>query len=204
MRILFYGDSNTYGYQPGGSRLSAEYRYPQIVAKELGQVEIVEAGLNGRNASFSAPGEPELLGGATFRQVMLEAGDVDIVTIMLGTNDIFPPLEDGAETIAANVGEMAKIARELKPDVKVILMAPVPISSEGMLFSVHVYGGNQAILEQDLATPLKSVAENLGVEFFDASHAVPYADAGDGVHLSAEANQAIGLALAAKLKALID
>ena len=202
MRILFYGDSNTYGYQPGGGRLPKEERYPQIVAQQLGLADIVEAGLNGRNAAFAASGEPELLGGATFRQVMLDAGQVDVVTIMLGTNDLFPPIEADAATIAANMGRMARIAEELNPKVQVILMAPVPISKSGMHFSIYVYGGNKTLLEQDLAQAISNVAKELGVHFFDAGQAVPEADAEDGIHLTAKANQAIGLALAAKLRAL--
>ena len=140
----------------------------ELGQKELGQIEIVEAGLNGRNAAFTASGEPELLGGAMFRSVMLSAMPIDLVTIMLGTNDLFPPIEDEAKTIAANMGQMAQIAKEINPTVQVILMAPVPISKEGLHFAVSVYGGNRQLLEQDLAVAIDLVAQKIGVHFFDA------------------------------------
>ena len=74
MKIICYGDSNTYGYDPRsflGDRYPAEHRWVDILARKLG-CTAVNAGMNGREIPR--------------RAVQFEAADMLI--IMLGTNDL--------------------------------------------------------------------------------------------------------------------
>ena len=54
IRILCYGDSNTWGYMPGtGERYSEDIRWPMIVQKHLGNgYTVIENGINGRTTCF--------------------------------------------------------------------------------------------------------------------------------------------------------
>ena len=80
VRILCFGDSNTYGYDPRGffgDRYESEDCWPQLLANQTCQV-VINAGANGREIPRSSD---------TLR--LLEAfGSVDIFLVMLGTNDL--------------------------------------------------------------------------------------------------------------------
>ena len=205
MRVLFYGDSNTYGYIIGGGRLEQQDRFPCIVAQTLNNsIEAIECGLNGRNAAFDAPGERELLGGNSFQTTLLANQPLDGLVIMLGTNDVFPPIEHTVSTIVQNIKKMLHIALEMYHNLWILLLAPVPISQDGVHMSEVVYGANAALLKQDLATPFSKLAQEEHIDFFDTQTVVPYADGIDGVHLTAKAHHAIGLALADKIAQIID
>ena len=74
MKIICYGDSNTYGYDPRsffGDRYPAEERWVDILAKKLG-CDAVNAGMNGREI----PRNP------------VKFEPADLLLIMLGTNDL--------------------------------------------------------------------------------------------------------------------
>jgi len=85
-KILFFGDSNTYGYDPRsyiGERLTKEQRWAGIVDLALtGKAEVLEAGQNGRQIP-GIPGNEEFV--KRFTRVL---GCGDIFAVMLGTNDV--------------------------------------------------------------------------------------------------------------------
>lgn len=80
MRILCFGDSNTYGYDPRGffgDRYDAEDRWPDLLARQTGW-DVINLGANGREIPHShAP-----------LQLLAEYAPVDIFLVMLGTNDL--------------------------------------------------------------------------------------------------------------------
>ena len=72
MRVICFGDSNTYGYDPRGwlgGRYDEENRWVDILAQKTGW-KIVNRGQNGREI----PGAPVPI-----------HGDVDLFIVMLGT-----------------------------------------------------------------------------------------------------------------------
>ena len=80
MRILCFGDSNTYGYDPRGffgDRYGSEDRWVDLLAKQTGH-ECINAGANGREI----PRSPYVL------RLLTEHAPVDILLVMLGTNDL--------------------------------------------------------------------------------------------------------------------
>ena len=84
-RILFYGDSNTFGYDPTGlaDRYPADVRWVDIIADKLSySLEVVPRGMNGRTIPASI-NEYELVD-----STIKSASPLDYFGIMLGTNDI--------------------------------------------------------------------------------------------------------------------
>ena len=80
MRILCFGDSNTYGYDPRGffgDRYGAEDRWVDLLVKQTGH-ECINAGANGQEI----PHNPYAIG------LLAEHAPVDIFLVMLGTNDL--------------------------------------------------------------------------------------------------------------------
>ena len=101
MNILCYGDSNTWGYSPGGGvRFDADTRWPAVMAGCLGEgFQIFEEGLNGRTiGSFMPYGNP--LNGLEYLERILPGfSDLDMIILYLGINDLFQRDDIGAEEI---------------------------------------------------------------------------------------------------------
>ena len=58
MRVLCFGDSNTWGYIPGtGGRYASDVRWTGVL-KQLTGFEVIEEGLNGRTTAFTDAVEP--------------------------------------------------------------------------------------------------------------------------------------------------
>ena len=109
LRILCFGDSNTYGYDPRGffgDRYAADDRWIDLLAKQTGH-EIINAGANGREI----PRNPYAL------RLLEEHAPVDIFLVMLGTNDL---LQSASAQDAAT--RMNAFLNPLLPHCKQILL----------------------------------------------------------------------------------
>lgn len=132
-KILFYGDSNTYGYDPRGlraGRYAAEHRWPDILASELAGSWIVEAdGMNGRpiaESDFSF---------RVLERSIKEASPLDYFAVMLGSNDIAHGGGESAKSIAGRMEAMIDFVEGLPvfrdAGATVILIADPLISGGG-------------------------------------------------------------------------
>lgn len=107
IRILCYGDSNTWGYISGSNhqRYGNDERWTKILAKSLGSdFEIIEEGLNSRTliSNDTRPGK-EGKNGYEYLIPCLDTHDpIDLVILMLGTNE----LKSTYNKSAKDVGEM--------------------------------------------------------------------------------------------------
>jgi lysophospholipase L1-like esterase len=98
-RIVAYGDSLTYGWIPNPNPPSERYgpdgRWPGVLQKELGSnFQVIEEGLDGRTTDAPDPGSPisgaQLDGSAYIQACLASHLPVDLVVIMLGSNDLKP------------------------------------------------------------------------------------------------------------------
>ena len=109
MKIICYGDSNTYGYDPRsflGDRYPAEYRWVDILARKLG-CTAVNAGMNGREIPRQA----------------VKFEEADLLLIMLGTNDL---LQGNSPAEVRN--RMGRFLESLDFDKsKILLITPPPL-----------------------------------------------------------------------------
>ena len=116
-RILIYGDSNSWGYLDDGSGVRYEKAWPHVMAAHLSHTHaldchLIEELLPGRTTAYPDPQEgPEYNGLPYLRPALLSAAPVDMVLIMLGTNDCKTRFEASADDIAHNLIQLAKIAR---------------------------------------------------------------------------------------------
>ncbi len=197
--ILCYGDSITWGYDPkDGSRLTPENRWPRVLEDALhGRARVVEEGLNARTVATDEPSRPNRNGLAMLPPLLEAHAPLDIVIIMLGTNDSAPCYRLTAGEIAMDCAALirAVIAGPAAPGgaaPRTILVAPPPLgplSAEMALF----YAGGEATA-RGLAATYRTIAESHGALFFDAGQ-VSQASSADGVHLNPQGQRALGLAL---------
>ena len=133
--ILCYGDSNTWGYEPATKeRYSRAERWTGILQRELGAgYYVVEEGLNGRTTVWDDPIEGYKNGKEQLIPCLTSHKPIDLVTIMLGTNDLKRRFSLGAYDIAEGAGVLVNIVQ--KSDCgpqegapKVLLMAPPPVA----------------------------------------------------------------------------
>ena len=87
--VLFYGDSNTWGYQGDDPmhRLDADKRYTGVVAAQFPDVHFIEEGLCGRTICSTDPIDYGRNCMAMLPALLATHDPLDVILIMLGTND---------------------------------------------------------------------------------------------------------------------
>jgi lysophospholipase L1-like esterase len=206
--ILCFGDSNTWGCRPVHDRASPARRYrpadrwPDVLAATLGpDFTVVAEGLNGRTTTFDDPVEGVDKNGKRSILTVIESNSpVDLVVIMLGTNDLKSRFGASAPTIAAGAAELAALAigSGLGPDggaPRTLLVAPPPtrISESEGVFGEDFHGADQR--SNLFPREFGEAADTVGAAFLDAGLHITSSEV-DGIHLSAEAQRALGQTVA--------
>lgn len=197
--ILCYGDSLTWGYNPkDGTRFPPEDRWPRALEQALnGRARIIEEALNGRTVATEEPSRPNRNGLAMLPPLIEAHAPLDIVLIMLGTNDSAPCYGLTAGKIATNCASLIRTVRSCPARAgftapAIVLMAPPPLgmlSAEMALF----YAGGETT-SQGLADAYRTVAQSFDCHFFAAGETVQ-ASAVDGVHLDPPEQRKLALAV---------
>lgn len=131
-RILCFGDSNTYGYiLDGTGRYSEDIRWTGRLQKKLAsEAVIIEEGLCGRTTVF----QDELrIGrrGAELLPILLEShAPLDIVTVMLGTNDCKTVYGASAEVIGKGIEKIIGQIKTIAPQTKILLISPILLGDD--------------------------------------------------------------------------
>jgi len=218
-RVLVFGDSNTWGWIPvergyPTTRYSVGERWPGVAQAALGErYEVIEEALNGRTTNLADPAVPELSGAGFDGSAYLPAAvashlPLDLVVIMLGTNDLKTAFHRSPEEVAQGIRRLIELVKAQDraawteyPAPHVLVVAPPPMSDTER-FPAPVFK-NGIDKSRQLAAPYEAVARAAGAEFLDAGRIMP-ADGVDGLHLSAEAHRQLGRAIADKIRAIFE
>ena len=182
MKIVCFGDSNTYGYDPRsyfGNQYPAEHRWVDILAGKLGCTAVNE-GENGREIPRR---EGELL---RFDWMLDNQKPIDLLIIMLGGNDLLQ-----GNSVDAVVKRMACVLKHIDLEKsKILLIGPVPMQRGEWV-------PTQALIDAswELNDKYKSLTEFIGVRFADAG-ACNISMTFDGVHFTEEGHRAFAEGLA--------
>jgi lysophospholipase L1-like esterase len=204
--VLCYGDSNTHGYDCttlAGGRFPRDVRWPGVLARELGQGHhVVEEGLNGRTTIWDDPYHPGRNGLAYLGPCLETHAPVDVVVIMLGTNDTKTIFGRTAAEIAAGAGTLLDTvlrsgAGPAGAAPRVLLVAPPPPGEATERSELWGFGRSRA-KGAEMARLYATAAGMRGVAFLDAGP-VADVDPADGVHLTPEGHATLGRAVAAAL-----
>lgn len=207
--IVCFGDSNTHGMDPvGGERLARDVRWPGVMRAALGEgYEVIEEALNGRTTVWDSPLEPGRQGLAYLAPCLLSHAPVDLLIIMLGTNDTKRIFGLTAAEIAGGASRLVDVARGTLSGPgggppRVLLVAPVPLGETTAQSELWGFGSSRAGSER-LAGLYRLVATAAGIDFFDAGSVASVSPA-DGVHLDAAAHAALGAALAGVVREALE
>lgn len=199
-RILCFGDSNTYGYSPDGQRYAEDSIWPGIMGNLLGdRFEVIADGKNGRTIAFDDP-YMEGCNGMRDIEASLEANaPLDLVVLMLGTNDLKKYFDATPAQIAENLKAMCELIQQ-KTEAKILIASPMLLGDE-IEFSPTLsleFGRAQIDYSFDFAPQFSKVAKEVGAGFIDLA-VVAMSSGADCLHLMPEEHQQIGVAMKDKV-----
>lgn len=204
--ILCYGDSNTHGFNPeNGGRYDYNERWTGVLQNLLGEeYRVIEEGLNSRTTVLDDPYDILKNGKKYLTPCIKSHYPLDLVIIMLGSNDMKERYHVPACDIAKGAGILAKMVLDITAEksstntsAKVLLVSPLYIgktitdSNCGEEFGYM----RSYELSRKLAPKYEEVAKNLGIEFIDAALITEPSEI-DALHLSSEGHRALGEAFA--------
>jgi lysophospholipase L1-like esterase len=208
--LLCFGDSNTHGSIPmlhrdDSRRFGPDERWPGVLRRELGPGwTVIEEGLPGRTTLHDDPIEGVYKNGLWYLRACLESHrPIDLMTLMLGTNDLksrfaVQPL-DIAESVGILLDTIAKSQAGPNGNApRVLLIAPPPLAKLTFLCDMF-FGGTEK--SQRLGAAYRPQAEKYGAAFLDAGTVIRTSDI-DGVHFDASEHTKLGKAVAAAIRAM--
>lgn len=208
--ILCFGDSNTWGYTPGTAvRYDSDTRWTGVLQNELGSgYRILEDGLNARTSVYKDPWSPWRLGKEALPIALVAQKPLDLLVMMIGTNDLkfvdAYSAAKGAETLIG-IAEMVQARKESSPvfpnGLKVLLVSPILLDP---CVANDPYGTLRGGAEEStrFAHYYRHAAESKGVYFFDAA-SVAKPSKIDGVHMEPDSHRALGKALAEEIRKIL-
>jgi lysophospholipase L1-like esterase len=222
--IVCFGDSNTWGYVPANDRTESEIaerypyhaRWPGILSELLGnEYHVIEEGLSGRTTSIN-----DVLGkyrdGAKYLGVSLTTHKpVDLLIIMLGTNDTKRRFPISSQGIAKGIEKLIRVARSGSVarsggfgleggHPKILIVSPIRIREEVLESFLRLeFDQNSIQKSQELAELFFDVARRRHCYY---KNAAVYAEASDidGIHMDAENHQKMADAIAVKVLEIFE
>ena len=192
--ILFYGDSNTWGFDPETTlRYPYPLRWTTVCAKLLGEeYNCIPAGMNGRTTVFDDPLKGARNGLTGLDYELQSHKPLDLMVVMLGTNDLKYTDASGSaagmERLVQNIltaNERFNLSSPVFPETGafLLLVSPVPLRC-------HV------------AERADDIEESCRLAPQHCMDAAAYAESSktDGVHLGPEGHETLGRAMAEKIR----
>ena len=204
--ILCYGDSNTWGYDPvRQDRFARDERWPGVLRQELDEEYLViEEGLGGRTTVWDDPIEGYKNGKEYLIPCLETHRPLDLVIIMLGTNDLKKRFSVSAFDIANSVGVLVDVVHKSAAGPnggvpKVLLLAPPPVAR--LTEFAEMFEGAEA-KSRKLSEHYRRIAQEKGCALLDTAPVIVSSDL-DGIHFEKGEHQKLGRAVAARVREIL-
>ena len=215
--IMCYGDSNTWGTvakkhkDDPHLRYGREIRWPAVLQRLLGSgYAVQEEGLGGRTTMYTAnPAMPFKNGMHMLEGCLKTHCPLDLIILMLGTNDLHLPKPLPEDQLCAGIMEMIHLiqahpeyGREEIRVPEILLIAPPFITPSAPDARTEVYpqffGEYGERLSRQFPQVYRAVAEKYGCHFLNAQD-FTRPDPNDGVHLDAVSHRRLAVAVRDKV-----
>lgn len=203
-RILCFGDSNTWGFTPiTGERYPEGVRWTSLLGEYTG-AQIIEEGLNGRTSIFNDPLLPYAKGIDYIEACAVSQSPFDLLIVMLGTNDMKTYVANCADAAAKGAAMICNKAKQLVPDIKVLLVSPIVIGKWRPELGEMLQLDEKSIENTyNFSRFYEEQARLNGFYFLDASkYAVPSQE--DAVHMMPEEHKKLARAMADKVNEIFS
>ena len=211
--VLCFGDSNTYGLKPEWikgdfGRHDENTRWPGKMRNLLGdEYRVIEEGQCGRTTVFEDPTFPMKSGINYLRPCIESHTPLDLIIIMLGTNDTKGMFNASAAEISAGLGRLLTTAKDPSvymggPVPQVLVAVPVPLGEVATTLPDGITTMEMVEKSRALAARYENTAKMHGCEFIDLGKVAETAPF-EGVHITAEGHAKIAEAMAAKVREIL-
>lgn len=205
-RILCFGDSNTWGYDPAtAERFDEQTRWTGVLQAALGnEYTVIEEGLNGRTTVWNDPIEGYKNGHDYLVPCLETHRPLDLVVLMLGTNDLKRRFSLSAYDIAQGIAVLLRAisysgAGRDGPPPRVLLMSPPPVAKLSNFAEMFEGSETKSLL---LGQHYRAVATEYHAAFLDTADIIRSSDI-DGIHLEPSEHTKLGRAVAHEVLSLI-
>jgi lysophospholipase L1-like esterase len=212
--VLCFGDSLTWGWVPAADtapteRFAPDVRWTGVLGTHLGDgFAVIEEGLSARTTNIDDPTDPRLNGAAHLPVTLASHLPLDLVVLMLGTNDTKAYFHRTAADIALGMGVLAAQVLgsaggvgTVYPAPKVLVVAPPPLTEMPDPWFQMIFGGAKEKSE-GLADAYRALSAFMKIPFFDAGSVIS-TDGSDGVHFTEANNRDLGVALAGEVRRIL-
>lgn len=205
MNILCFGDSNTYGYKPDGTgRFDENTRWTQILQKKLGSgYRIIEEGLCGRTTVFQDELREGRRGLDLIGVTVEMQNPLDLMILMLGTNDCKTRYGASAAVIARGLEQViCKARKSSSRPFDILVVSPIHLGKGvGEPDFDPEFNESSEVVSQNLASEYRKVAlQNHAVFLNAADFASPSTT--DREHLNEAGHAALAEAIYDKILTL--
>ncbi|MDO5408171.1 MAG: SGNH/GDSL hydrolase family protein [Eubacteriales bacterium] len=209
--IVCFGDSNTHGYKAvTNGRFDETERWTCLLQQKLGdEYLVIEEGLGGRTTCFDDPIYEGLSGLDYIFPCLMSHEPVDLLVIMLGTNDTKERFGVNPACIAQGLKRLIDKAKASTDawgagGSKILIVTPKNIEKEYEQTEVFgVMGRGCAEKSEGLAAEYEKIARLTGCAFFDANSVVTAYNHVDYMHLTEEGHRQLAEALAERIPKLL-
>lgn len=232
-QILCFGDSNTWGYDgesrkrlPWGKRWTSllQEKFDVETAKQgiqagnntAGQreagnaehksgesVRIIEEGLCGRTTIFEDPLRDGRRGTALLPTLLETHDGVDVIVLMLGTNDCKTVFGASAEVIGKGIARLLDQIAAYAPEAKVLLISPIYLGEKVWQEGYdQEFSRESVIVSRNLQPVYEKIAAERHISFLPAASYVHCCDA-DQEHLNAAGHKKFAEVVYRKVQELL-
>lgn len=208
IRIVCFGDSNTWGYNPENKkRHDDDVRWTGRLQNLLGdEYQVVECGINGRTTVYDEPFRACRSGNLGLGYSMLESSPLDLLIVSLGTNDL---KYADAPSLGRAMRQLLRSAKHsglwnvnnnsvFRDKERILLISPIPLGAdldERFPNSV-LYGKYELSLR--FAEIYQPICKAFDVEFLDAAQYAEPSKA-DCIHMDADSHEKLAKAIYQKV-----
>lgn len=204
--ILCFGDSNTWGFNPvNKERFGRPIRWTGVLQQELGSdYAVIEEGCNGRTTVWDDPIEGYKNGQDYLVPCLASHRPIDVVVLMLGTNDLKKRFSLSAFDIASGVGVLVNLIQKSDcgpqggPPALLVLVPP-PLARLTEFAGMFEDASEKS---KHLSEQYQRMALEQHCQLLDTSQVIRSSDI-DGIHLEAGDHKKLGQAVAGRLRLML-
>lgn len=190
-KIICYGDSNTFGYNPkDGSRFDENIRWTSLLQKNLGsEYVVINEGMCDRTGFVNNPKGELFSAPKHFPKFIKKSGHIDLLILWIGTNDLQFQYNISLSTIEQGLENLIKLAKTKAK--KILIISPV-ILNENILKGAFNYQFDKTsiVKSREVGIVYKKIAEIYNCKLFDINTIVKPSDI-DGLHYNSNSHRII-------------
>ena len=190
-KIICYGDSNTFGYNPlDGSRFDKNIRWTSVLQNNLGvEYEVINEGVCDRTGFVNNPKGALYSAQKHFPEMLSKTDNIDLLIFALGTNDLQFQYNISINTIKDGLENLIQLTQT---KVKSIIIIPPVILNKKVLEGYFNYQFDETSINKskEIGKIYKQIADKYRCKYFDINEFAKPSDT-DGLHYDENTHQLI-------------